>query len=200
QPDPLGDPADGGAGDRAGLSRGRRGGGATPAFRAGNRPGGAGGRPRGARPPRAGRPGGRALALAEPLLRRRPGGLPRPRRRGARRRRRPSPRRRRRLRRLKRNNAAMAGPQIDFEAEGLLDGVEGEARKARLELLQQLEGEGCTLDELKEAVAAHRLTLLPVERKLAGDGPRYTAREVAEIAELDLEMLLRFRSALGIPV
>ncbi|MFL5834242.1 MAG: adenylate cyclase regulatory domain-containing protein [Solirubrobacterales bacterium] len=93
-----------------------------------------------------------------------------------------------------------AGPEIDFEAEGLLEGVAGEPRQARLQLLEQLHGEGCTLEELKEAVASHRLTLLPVERKLAGAGPRYTAREVAEIAGLDLEMLLRFRSALGIPV
>lgn len=93
-----------------------------------------------------------------------------------------------------------AGPDIDFEAEGLLDGVEGEARQARLQLLEQLHGEGCTLEELKEAVASHRLTLLPVERAVAGDGPRYTAREIAEIADIDLEMLLRFRAALGIPV
>ena len=93
-----------------------------------------------------------------------------------------------------------AGPEIDFEAEGLLEGVEGEARKARLDLLERLAGEGCTLEELKEAVAAGRLTLLPVERSMAGEGPRYTARELAEIADIDLEMLLRFRSALGIPL
>jgi adenylate cyclase len=92
------------------------------------------------------------------------------------------------------------GTSIDFEAEGLLEGVEGEPRQARLELLEQLHGEGCSLEELKEAVAAGRLTLLPVERRLAGEGPRYSAREIAEIAELDLEMLLRFRSALGIPI
>jgi len=94
----------------------------------------------------------------------------------------------------------VAGGGIDFEAQGLLEGVEGDARKARLDLLERLAGEGCTLEELKEAVAAGRLTLLPVERSLAGKGPRYTAREIAEIADLDLEMLLRFRSALGIPL
>ncbi|HEX2265179.1 MAG TPA: adenylate cyclase regulatory domain-containing protein, partial [Solirubrobacterales bacterium] len=94
----------------------------------------------------------------------------------------------------------MAGGEIDFEAQGLLEGVEGEAREARLDLLEQLSGEGCTLEELKEAVAAGRLTLLPVERALAGEGPRYTAREIAEVAEIDLEMLLRFRSALGVPI
>ncbi|HYH53164.1 MAG TPA: adenylate cyclase regulatory domain-containing protein [Solirubrobacterales bacterium] len=94
----------------------------------------------------------------------------------------------------------MPSGEIDFEAEGLLEGLEGEARNARLDLLERLSDEGCSLDDLKEAVAAGRLTLLPVERALAGDGPRYTAREIAERAELDMEMLLRFRSALGVPI
>jgi adenylate cyclase len=92
-----------------------------------------------------------------------------------------------------------AGPDIDFEAEGLLEGVEGEPRAARLRLLEQLAGEGCSLEELKNAVAAGRLTLLPVERALAGEGPRYTAREIAEMAGLDLDVLQRFSSALGVP-
>jgi adenylate cyclase len=88
---------------------------------------------------------------------------------------------------------------IDFEAEGLLEGVDGEAREARLALLEALADDGATLDELREAVAAGRLTLLPVERALAGTGPRYTAREVAEMAELDLDLLQRFSAALGVP-
>lgn len=88
---------------------------------------------------------------------------------------------------------------IDFEAEGLLDGVEGEARQARQELLERLAGEGVPLEELREAVEGGRLTLLPVERALAGDGPRYTPREVAEEAELDLEWLQRVAAALGVP-
>src|SRR4051794_1054988 len=93
----------------------------------------------------------------------------------------------------------MAGAEIDFEAEGLLDGVEGAPREARRGLLEQLVGEGCTLEELKEAVAAGRLTLLPVERALAGEGPRYTAREIAKEVGLDLDVLQRFSSALGVP-
>ncbi len=93
----------------------------------------------------------------------------------------------------------MAGAEIDFEAEGLLDGIAGAPREARRQLLDQLAQEGCTLEELKDAVAAGRLTLLPVERALAGEGPRYTAREVAERAEIDLDVLQRFRAALGIP-
>jgi adenylate cyclase len=93
----------------------------------------------------------------------------------------------------------MAGPNIDFEAEGLLEGVEGPSREARLELLEELADEGCSLEELKAAVAAGRLTLLPVERALAGEGPRYTAREIAEQVGLDLDVLQRFSSALGVP-
>jgi adenylate cyclase len=92
-----------------------------------------------------------------------------------------------------------AGPKYDFEAEGLLEGLDGTPREARRELLEQLAGQGCSLEELKEAVAAGRLTLLPVERALAGEGARYTAREVAETAGLDLEVLQRFSAALGVP-
>jgi adenylate cyclase len=90
-------------------------------------------------------------------------------------------------------------PKMDFEAEGLLEGLEGQPREARRELLEQLAEEGCALEELKEAVAAGRLTLLPVERALAGEGPRYTGREVADEAGIDLDVLQRFRAALGIP-
>jgi adenylate cyclase len=88
---------------------------------------------------------------------------------------------------------------IDFEAEGLLDGVDGEAREARLQLLESLAADGVPLEELRGAVAAGRLTLLPVERALAGSGPRYTPREVAEIAGIDLGFLQRTTAALGVP-
>jgi adenylate cyclase len=88
---------------------------------------------------------------------------------------------------------------IDFEAEGLLEGVEGEALEARRSLLEELAADGASLEELSEAVAAGRLTLLPVERALAGSGPRYTPREVAEQAGLDLDLVQRFSAALGVP-
>jgi adenylate cyclase len=88
---------------------------------------------------------------------------------------------------------------IDFEAEGLLDGLEGEAREARRELLERLAGEGVPLEELREAVEGGRLALLPVERAIAGDGARYTPREVAEMVGLELEVLQRTSAALGVP-
>lgn len=88
---------------------------------------------------------------------------------------------------------------IDFEAEGLLDGLVGDARKAREELLTRLAREGVSLEELQEAIAAGRLTLLPVERALAGGSPRYTPREVAEMSGADLKLLQRATAALGVP-
>ncbi len=88
---------------------------------------------------------------------------------------------------------------IDFEAEGLLDGTEGAARTARRELLERLAGEGVPLAELREAVEGGRLALLPVERAIAGDGARYTPREVAEKVGLDLEILQRTSAAFGVP-
>jgi adenylate cyclase len=87
----------------------------------------------------------------------------------------------------------------DFEAEGLLAGTEGEARQARLELLQELADDGVPLEELRRAVSEDRLVLLPVERVLAGSGPRYTREEVAELAGVDADLLARQWRALGMP-
>jgi adenylate cyclase len=42
---------------------------------------------------------------------------------------------------------------MDWEAEGLLEGLEDDdARKARRELLDQLHDEGCSVEELRQAV------------------------------------------------
>ncbi len=90
-------------------------------------------------------------------------------------------------------------PEIDFEAEGLLEGLDEEAREARLKLLRELAEDGVSLEELRGAVAAGRLVLLPVERALTGEGGRYTTREIAEQAGVGLEELQRANAALGVP-
>jgi adenylate cyclase len=87
---------------------------------------------------------------------------------------------------------------IDFQAEGLLDGASD--RDARLELLQSLEEEGFSLEELREAAAQDRLALLPVERVLAGEGKLYTREELAEETGLDSDFLDEAARALGVPV
>jgi adenylate cyclase len=85
----------------------------------------------------------------------------------------------------------------DFEAEGLLDGVEGRAREARERLLKRLFESGATLDELKSAVENDRLVILSAERVL-GDEQRYTAAEVAEKAEVPAEFFEAMLRASGL--
>jgi adenylate cyclase len=87
----------------------------------------------------------------------------------------------------------------DFEAEGLLEGLEGEARSARLELLRHLYDEGFTLDKLRQAAQEDRLVLLPVERVIAED-LKYTATEVARLAGIDRNLFLAQRRAAGLPI
>ena len=48
----------------------------------------------------------------------------------------------------------MEGEPIDFAAEGLLDGLEGEQRAERLSLLEQFAAEGVPLAELRRTTAA----------------------------------------------
>jgi adenylate cyclase len=78
--------------------------------------------------------------------------------------------------------------EIDFQAEGLLEGLDGEAREARLELLRGLADDGVALEELRQAVEEDRLVLLPVERAL-GDDYRYTLEDVAEQVGVQADFL-----------
>jgi adenylate cyclase len=90
---------------------------------------------------------------------------------------------------------------VDFEAEGLLDGIEDEeARAARLDLLRQLHEKGVSLEELRRAVEEERLPLLPAELVLEGEGPRYTQEEVAEKSGVDPATLEQVWAALGLPI
>jgi adenylate cyclase len=94
----------------------------------------------------------------------------------------------------------MCAVGIDFEAEGLLDGLEGEReREARLELLRELSRAGVDLEELRRAVAENRLAILPSELALGGEG-RYTLAEVAERSGLDADFFARLWRALGFAV
>jgi len=91
-------------------------------------------------------------------------------------------------------------PGIDFEAEGLLDGLSGKAREARLALLEDLAKDGVPLEELKRAVEEDRLVLLPVERVFEEGTERYTAQEIAACAGLEQDFLVRLMRALGAPI
>ena len=121
-----------------------------------------------------------------------------PRDRRAQRRRRPAPRRRRRVRVS--DDGGMART-IDFEAEGLLDGLEGEAREARLDLLERARRpKASRWRSCARRSPPARLTLLPVERALAGDGPPlHAARNRRDRRRRPRAAAAGFSAALGIP-
>jgi adenylate cyclase len=88
---------------------------------------------------------------------------------------------------------------IDWAAEGMLDGVDGDEREQRRELLERLARDGVPLEELRVAVAEDRVATLPVQRVLAGDD-RYTLSEVAGKAGLETDDLRRDFVNLGVAV
>lgn len=85
----------------------------------------------------------------------------------------------------------------DYQAAGLYD-PDAENAADRLALLDWLAGRGFTLDEMKAAHAAHRLTAM------AGDGvirpgELFSLEEVAERADVSVEEIERIRRAVGLP-
>jgi adenylate cyclase len=85
---------------------------------------------------------------------------------------------------------------MDFDALGLLAGLEGEERATRLRLLERLARDGFSEPELVKAVEENRLALLPVERVLGGT---HTASDVEERAGLPAGTMSRIRRQHGLP-
>jgi adenylate cyclase len=86
----------------------------------------------------------------------------------------------------------------EFEAAGLLDGIEEAAkREERLALLRHLRDDGFTIEELKEAAKLERLALLPVDRVLSKEGAKYTSTDLADETGMPLELLQQLWRALG---
>jgi adenylate cyclase len=93
----------------------------------------------------------------------------------------------------------MSSERIDFAAEGLLDGLEGEQREERLALLQQLAAENVPLSELRRATANGTVIFLPADRVIVG-GERYTSVQVAQMSGIELDFLVTVRRAMGLPI
>jgi adenylate cyclase len=85
---------------------------------------------------------------------------------------------------------------MDYAREGLLDGLEGEARAQREKLLTRLLDDGFSDEDLRRAVKENRLALLPVDRVLGGT---YTATEIEERSGLPASNVIRIRRILGLP-
>jgi adenylate cyclase len=86
---------------------------------------------------------------------------------------------------------------LDIEALGLLDGLEGEARSERGELIAWLINRGFTLDHIRSSVAAP--LMLPSFRVLGDYGDFVSAREICESTGIELELLQRLQCAIGLP-
>jgi adenylate cyclase len=93
----------------------------------------------------------------------------------------------------------MGTEPIDFAAEGLLDGLDGQAREERSTLLHQLAEEGVPLSELRRTTAAGSIVYLPAERVIV-DGDRYTAAEISAMSDVDEDFLIAARRAMGLPI
>jgi adenylate cyclase len=86
----------------------------------------------------------------------------------------------------------------DWEADGLLEGLNEDERRERVELLDYLHDEvGIPIERLRDQDPA-LLIAMPAERHVGAE-PRYTAREVAAAAGIDLAVIGRLRRAMGLP-
>ena len=86
---------------------------------------------------------------------------------------------------------------VDIEALGLLDGLEGDARRERAELIAWLLDRDFKLEHIRASVAAP--LMLPAYRVLGDDGDYVSAREVCESTGVEVDLLQRLQRAVGLP-
>src|SRR5690349_2303380 len=87
--------------------------------------------------------------------------------------------------------------EADFEALGLLDGLEGDARRERVDLICWLLDRGFALDHIRRNAAAP--FSLPARRVIGDDGTYVSARQICEWNGIDLPFLQRIHRAVGLP-
>ncbi|HCA53118.1 MAG TPA: adenylate/guanylate cyclase domain-containing protein, partial [Mycobacterium sp.] len=85
---------------------------------------------------------------------------------------------------------------FDPETSDLLDGLTGRARAERAELISWLFEQGITAEEIRESFAP---MLLAARRILGDDGSHISARQISEEVGIELDQLLRFQRASGLP-
>jgi adenylate cyclase len=84
----------------------------------------------------------------------------------------------------------------DVDIEGLLDGLEGQARAERVELVHWLLEKGFTVEQIRAEVAP---MLLPAGRIMGNDGRYVSAGQICDETGVDLELLRAIQRALGLP-
>jgi adenylate cyclase len=86
---------------------------------------------------------------------------------------------------------------VDLEALGLLDGLEGHARQERIDLIFWLLDRGFGVDHIQGSLGAP--LNLPASRVIGDDGTFVSAREICRSTGIDLEFLQRIHGAVGLP-
>ena len=84
----------------------------------------------------------------------------------------------------------------DIASSGLLDGLEGEERAERAELVAWLLEKGFTVEEIRGSFSP---MLLASRRLIGDDGTYVSTRDIAEQAGVDIDMVRRMQRAIGLP-
>lgn len=84
----------------------------------------------------------------------------------------------------------------NIEGTGLLDGLEGQSRADRVELIEWLVEKGFTVEQIRDEVSP---ILLPAGRIVGNDGVYVSARQICEETGIDLELLEVVQRAMGLP-
>lgn len=81
----------------------------------------------------------------------------------------------------------------------LLAGLEGAARTERAELLEWLRAERLADEAVLQRATANGTVILVAASRALGTGERYSARDIAEMAGIDIDLLLALGRATGVP-
>jgi adenylate cyclase len=87
--------------------------------------------------------------------------------------------------------------EAEWDAAGLLEELGDGDRAGRIALLDRLDAAEYTIPELQDAAARGLLTVLLADRVLAGPN-RYTGTEIAERADVDVDLMARIRQVGGL--
>jgi adenylate cyclase len=83
----------------------------------------------------------------------------------------------------------------DSKFSGLVDGLHGQARQEREELILWLLDRGFDVDQVRNTLSP---ILLPANRVFGDDGTLVSARDVADASGVPLDLILRLHRAAGL--
>lgn len=84
----------------------------------------------------------------------------------------------------------------DTEGTDLLDGLEGDARAERADLVAWLLDSGFTVEQIRGAISP---MLLASRRLIGDDGTYVSTRQIAEDTGVDIDLVQRVQRAIGLP-